>query len=227
MPAHWWASGVLAGKDLEAGGTWLGVGRQRFALITNYRDLDRHKEGCPSRGLLVSDFIEDKESLGAFKFRLKTFGKTYNPFNMLFYEHKTNSMMYYSNIEDQLKPLEKGFYVLSNHLLNSPWPKTERLKDLLSQFNAKNPSPHQLFEILSDTQKPSLEDLPQTGLSQEWELQLSSIFVASETYGTRFQSIFVLEESGIFSLYERALDHTTGNWDYQSFQSDFNDLMIT
>ncbi len=227
MPAHWWANGLLAGKDLEAGGTWLGLGSGRFATITNYRDFARTEKGRPSRGVLVSDFLGANDSLEDYIKGLALKGQGYNPLNLLLYDHKANKMLYYSNVTREVKTLKKGFYTMSNHLLETKWPKTERLTELLSSMNLENPSPHKMFGILGDAVKADLERLPQTGLEVEIELLLSSIFIDSETYGTRFQTIVLIESTGLFSLYERALNHTTGVWDYQSFQSDFNDLMIT
>lgn len=227
MPAHWWSDGILAGKDLEAGGTWLGVSNKRFATVTNYRDMERHKENQLSRGNLVYDFLVGSEDLATFKQNIKSTREAYNPYNLLFYEHLSRGMYYYSNVTGALKRLERGFYVLSNHLLNTPWPKTERLAALLQGTNLRRPSVNALFEILCDSEVPEDVHLPKTGLSLELERLLGSIFVKGENYGTRFQSVFLLEESGVFSFHERALNHSNGIWEYQSFQSDFNDLMIT
>lgn len=227
MPAHWWSDGILAGKDLEAGGTWLGVSNSRFATITNYRDMAHHKEKQLSRGKLVYDFLVGSDSLATFKQSLKATKSDYNPYNLLFYDHMSKGMYYYSNVTGGLKQLERGFYVLSNHLLNTPWPKTERLTTLLKDTNLRRPSVNTLFEILCDSEIPEDTLLPKTGLALDIERLLSSIFIKGETYGTRFQSVFLLEESGVFTLHERALNHSDGIWEYQSFQSDFNDLMIT
>lgn len=227
MPAHWWADGILAGKDLEGGGTWLGVGGGRFANLTNYRDLSLHREGRPSRGLLVSRFLSGKDTLAAFIELLFEEGPKYNPFNLMLYDDKSNRLYYYSNMTNSCRRLGPGLYVLSNHLLDTPWPKMERLRSLLGAVDLARPSAKQLFEILKDDHKPPLSELPQTGIAKELEFTLSSIFVKSDTYGTRFQTAFLLEDSGVFSLFEQALDHSTGNWSFQSFQSDFKDLKIT
>lgn len=227
MPAHWWATGILAGKDLQAGGTWLGVGPQRFATLTNYRDMKRHRSDRPTRGLLVSRYLEGQENTDTFRRNLVEQGADYNPFNILFYDNEAGRMYYYTNMEGSVRELGPGFYTLSNHTLNTPWPKTERLKELLLHQDPSRPAPHQLFKILNDEEQAPVASLPKTGVPEELELLLSSIFITSETYGTRFQSVFILEENGLFTLYERALDHKKGTWEYQSFQSDFNDLMIT
>jgi uncharacterized protein with NRDE domain len=131
--ADFWddAPDVLAGRDLEAGGTWLGVSRSgRFAALTNFRDPARNKTGAPSRGELVSRFLTGLKSHEAYLAELESCADCYNGFNLVFGD--PDGLWCFSNCGEGERQLASGVYGLSNHLLDTPWPKVARGKSALN-----------------------------------------------------------------------------------------------
>jgi hypothetical protein len=113
---------VFAGRDLEAGGTWLGLGRAgRFAGLTNFRDPQRNRAGMPSRGALVADFLGGHETTAEALARLQHEGPRYNAFNLFVSDGDTLGI--YESESGAARLLEPGVHALSNHLLDTPWPK--------------------------------------------------------------------------------------------------------
>jgi len=205
-PAAFWddAPQVLAGRDLQGGGTWLGVTRQgRFAAITNYRDPNDFLSDAPSRGELISNFLQGRESPQEYLHALAKHGQDYNGFNLLVGDSK--ELWYYSNRADSPQRLEPGIHGLSNHLLNTPWPKVEwgrrRLGELLAA--QAEPTTAELFELLTNRTPAADSDLPNTGVSLEWERKLSSMFIDSPGYGTRSSTIVRLTDQDKLSLTEK------------------------
>jgi len=132
--AAWWkdAKNVFAGRDLEAGGTWLGLGRDgRFAGLTNFRDPPRNRNDAPSRGALVADFLTGNESTAAALARLQAQGPRYNAFNL--FVSDGDSLGIYESASGSARILEPGIYALSNHLLDTPWPKVTAGKSRLAR----------------------------------------------------------------------------------------------
>jgi uncharacterized protein with NRDE domain len=185
--ANYWKDhpGLLAGKDIQAGGTWMGITKTgRFAAITNFRDPKNIKENAPSRGLVVSDYLLSNYSALDYYNSLKESLQEYNGFNLILGD--IDDLYYFSTETDGLKKLEPEIYGLSNAVLDAPWPKVNKTKEHLSRF-LKNDEIHawELLSLLSDTCKAKDEDLPDTGVGVEWEKILSSIFINSQLYGTR------------------------------------------
>ena len=113
---------ILAGRDLKAGGTWMGITKKgRFAAITNYRDSGMTIENAPSRGDLVKDFLIGKSRPHDYLESLQNKGQDYNGFNLIIGDG--NELFYYSNRDGNIHNIEPGVHGLSNHLLNTPWPK--------------------------------------------------------------------------------------------------------
>jgi len=194
--ARFWdeAPSVLAGKDLRAGGTWLGITRKgRIGAVTNYRDPASIKQGAPSRGRLVSDFLLGQ--LGPEEYIDKLDGEAgkYNGFNLVF--GQKGQYYWYSNRGEGVRSLSAGIYGLSNHLLDTPWPKVAKSKDALVHLlsEQEEPSLEELFLILTDYTIAGDEDLPDTGVGLEWERILSPIFIKSPTYGTRSSTVLLLD----------------------------------
>ncbi|GAB5099978.1 NRDE family protein [Caballeronia sp. LP006] len=191
-PMHWWsdAPGVLAGRDLTGGGTWLGVTRDgRFAALTNYRAPSEIRPDAPTRGALVSEFLtgERVEPLTYLK-RVALEGHRYNGFNLLCGDFTRRELGWYGNRADA-EPvlLEAGVHGLSNSLLNTPWPKLVAQRDALRDLihADERPSLDELIETLRDPRIADDHVLPSTGLSIERERVLSAAFIESDGYGTR------------------------------------------
>ena len=195
---------ILAGRDLRHNGTWLGITRSgRIAAITNFRDPVLQIADAPSRGFLVSDFLASKESPKSYLEHVKQIGHRYNGFN-LFVGDKSE-LFYYSNRGNSIHRTKPGLYGVSNHLLDTPWPKVAKgkfnLKELLDKKEKINPE--DIFNILKDGSFPPNNMLPDTGVGLGWERILSPLFITSRFYGTRSSSIVLMERSGRIKFWER------------------------
>lgn len=204
-PASWWADApwVFGGRDLEAGGTWLGVTRDgRFAALTNFRDLTAaRKSGAPSRGKLAEDFLGKREggSPSEFVARLQTGAGSFEGFNLLVSDG--TDLVSYSNIEGRAVALPPGVYGLSNHLLETPWPKVVTARARLERALAEAPDLEdlegRLITLLGDRSLASDATLPDTGLPLERERALSAAFVVLPDYGTRASTSLVVTEGDV------------------------------
>ncbi len=213
-PAAFWedAPGLLAGRDLREGGTWLGITRRgRLAALTNYRDPATLKDGAPSRGKLVSDFLRGRRSPEAYLRRLSPRAAQYNGFSLLV--GNPDELYYVSNRGAQIR-LSPGLHGISNHLLDTPWPKVERGKqafgDLLER--EKTPSLEMMFALLADRSRPPDERLPATGVGLEWERVLSPLFIESPDYGTRSSTVLVMDRRGRVTFVERVFNGNSDPW---------------
>ncbi|MFH5831777.1 NRDE family protein [Halalkalibaculum sp. DA3122] len=194
---------ILAGKDLKAGGTWMGITRDgRLSALTNYRDMANRKENAPSRGHLVRNFLAGDIAPESYLQQLHSKAEQYNGFNLLV--GSIHNLMYYSNKTGQPVSLDAGLYGLSNHLLDTPWPKTERSKKQLSEVIRQDTiDESSLFEILKNDQAAPDSRLPDTGLSRDLERAVSPIFIATEEYGTRCSTILLVGSNGQVTFEER------------------------
>lgn len=206
-PADFWsdAPAVLGGRDLQAGGTWLGVDRRgRFAAVTNYRQGERETPAPRSRGLLVSDYLTGNIGAGEYMGRVEQDAVLYNGFNLI--AGDAAGLLYYSNREGRVRRLKPGLYGLSNHLLDTPWPKVSATKSafgaLVRERDAELAT--ELFALLADRKRAPDGLLPATGISQEWERLLSSAFVASDQYGTRSSTVILIGRDASIRFIERA-----------------------
>jgi len=210
-PLNWWQDDprILGGRDLKAGGTWLGVARSgRFGVVTNYRDLQAPIEGAPSRGQLVPRFLTGATSPKEFLDDLRGAAPRYSGFNLLV--GGTRSLYYFSNRGPNAPTaLAPGVYGLSNHLLDTPWPKLARTRERFNALLAQQEiAPEDLFTMLGDREQASGADLPSTGLPEDWERVVSSPFIVNERYGTRCSSVLLVERTGRTILQERRFDPT-------------------
>ena len=208
-PLNWWQDDarILAGRDLKASGTWLGVARSgRFGVVTNYRDLQAPVEAAPSRGNLVPRFLTGATSPKEFLDDLRGAAMRYSGFNLLV--GGSRALYYYSNRGPKAPTaLAPGVYGLSNHLLNTPWPKLTRTRERFSQLLGDNEvTPESLFAILADREQAPVDNLPSTGLPNDWERVVSSPFIVNERYGTRCSSVLLVERTGRTTLHERRFD---------------------
>lgn len=186
--ADFWpeAPQVLAGRDLEAGGTWLGITRKgRFAALTNFRDPARHKPDAPSRGRLVAGFLAGDASIKAYLDSLSP--ADFNGFNLLLGDG--NRLVAFSNVPMESHELAPGVHGLSNALLDTPWPKVGSGKTALEDALAALPDEAPLSRLLRDDTIHPDAALPATGVPLEWERLLSAAFIRGPDYGTRCSTI--------------------------------------
>lgn len=219
-PADWWADapGVLAGRDLREGGTWMGITRGgRFAAVTNYRDPGlAHRPGAPSRGALVADFLRGSADAGAYARDLAGRAAAYNGFNLLVGD--AGGLFYLSNRTNGVRRLEPGVYGLSNALLDMPWPKVLRAKvamaDALARVGgvAADGWESGLWEMLADRVVAADDDLPDTGVGAERERLLSPPFIRGDVYGTRASTVLTLARDGEARLVERSVKPGEEGW---------------
>lgn len=203
---------VLAGRDLKNGGTWLGITRNgKFAAVTNYRDPSALKSDAPSRGKLVSNYLTGKQDAAAYLKRIS--GKTgrYNGFNLLLGDDQ--DLFVFSSRGEKQK-LTPGIYGLSNHLLDTNWPKVVRSRKMLKAALAKKGDDLEeaLFALLADRRIPPDEKLPSTGIGLEWERILSTIFIESPVYGTRSSTILLIGKNRRVGLVEKVFDGQKEPW---------------
>lgn len=198
---------VLGGKDLQAGGTWLGITRTgRFAAITNYREPDAFKPNAPSRGKLISGYLQASANPCDYLREVAARSSLYNGFNILAGDNE--KLCYFSNRDGGVKELAPGIYGLSNHLLNTPWPKVAHGKRLLGSVLDGEIIPEKIFQVLRDRTQPKDSDLPRTGVSMEWERVLSSIFITSPIYGTRSSTLITIDHGGNVSFIEQVFNNS-------------------
>jgi uncharacterized protein with NRDE domain len=205
-PLNYWAEhpDVLAGKDLQGNGTWLGVTRTgRIAAVTNYRDPITHRQNGPSRGILVSNFLTGNSAPRPYLQAVSEIGHNYNGFNLI--AGDDSGLYYCSNRAAGIRKLKPGFYGISNHLLDTPWPKVIKGKSRLQgQLMGKEKiEPEKIWTILADRSLAADAELPDTGVGLAWERTLSPLFITSRDYGTRSSSIVLIEESGQITIMER------------------------
>lgn len=209
-PAAWWEdqAHIYAGRDLQGGGTWMGVTREgRFAAITNIRAPSEKKDVAPSRGEIVAGYLSGIASPQQFVDDIAPRAGQYNGFNLLVGNRE--ELVWYSNgSPDDARngrPLQSGVYGLSNGSLDSPWPKVVRTKAQFSSLLCQGAPEDAYFEMLADTSQAPDCRLPNTGISQEWERILSSVCIESSMYGTRSSTFVRLPDSGAPILRERQL----------------------
>ena len=200
--AEWWPDRprILAGRDLEAGGTWLGLTRTgRFAALTNYRDPELRRAAAPglavpSRGQLVTSLLESGGSVADGLTYLREVGANYNAFNVIFSDGRRLGI--YESVLGMGRELGPGIYGLSNHLLDTPWPKVQSAKSRLEAALLGLTDTAPLLALLRDDNPASDEQLPQTGVGLQWERLLSSAFVRAPDYGTRSSTIIRIDARG-------------------------------
>ena len=208
-PAQWWDDAWLAGRDLAAGGTWLGVTRAgRWALLTNVRDRTRHDPRAPSRGELVTRVLAASGSAAGVLGAIVGSGARHNGFNLL--AGDTDDAYWGSNRERQARALAPGIHGLSNHRLDTPWPKVVRTKAAVAAWCAAGGEGaleiEPLFRILGARQLAADGELPQTGIPLARERLLSAPFIVSDDYGTRSSTVLTLARGGEARFVERTFD---------------------
>ena len=214
LPMHWWDDeAILAGRDQKAKGTWLGMAKNgRFAAVTNFRDIRRNAmpqtKPC-SRGELVTGFLSSTKDVHQWASSLNSYLSDYDGFNLIIFDGIT--LLYVNNQGDPAQVIEPGVYALSNHRLDSPWPKVdyarEQLERVLSADTINQATLPTLINTLAleKTYAPHL--LPDTGITAEWEALLSSPFIVSEGYGTRAATAIIISPEGKVSVAEQGFEN--------------------
>ena len=197
---------IYAGRDLVGGGTWLGVNKSgRVAAVTNYRDPSA-PTGIVSRGQLVAEYLRSNNEPRDYLEKVMQVRTTYSGFNLIVGEvsSRCEQLLYCSNRGDEIIKLNKGIYGLSNHLLDTPWPKVEegkkRLGNLMDTGNAND---EQLFEILADETMAEDDELPSTGIPIEAEKAISAVFIRTPYYGTRGSTLVKFDKRFTWTFEER------------------------
>jgi len=211
-PARFWSDvpHILAGRDKQAGGTWLGVTTSgKLAAITNYRDPRQQAANLPSRGKLVSNYLQDSsETPLAYQATLHRNGQQYDGFNILY--GTVDNLFYFTNRGGSSGPITPGIHGLSNHLLDTSWAKVTTAKsrlEVIAQHSSIDPE-----EILSALSDPApFEDnlLPDTGVGIDRERMLSTLFIKNEIYGTRSSTVILVGWNGQVTFTERVFDSSS------------------
>ena len=202
--ADYWSDAphILAGRDLRGGGTWMGVTKDgRFAALTNIRARREMKADAPSRGHLVRRYLAEPGSAWTYAQGLQDDEAPYNGYNLLVGD--AGELVWTSNRIAAPRRLEGGLYGISNHLLDTPWPKVERSKQRLDAALSRDDlDPLDLLDLLRDTEQAPDEALPDTGVGLDLERQLSPPFIAMPDYGTRASSVLLVRDDGLVSFTE-------------------------
>lgn len=218
---HWWpkndllSSDVLAGKDLQAGGTWLGLNKQgRFSALTNFRQPDLIDNNKQSRGELVLQALAQQDD--AMTKKLAGSSGDYNGFNLVF--GQLNNLMCFDSVSQKQQALPSGFHSLCNGALDDIWPKMAlgQVK-LANAIKDHSLDIEQLFTLMKSSQQAKTEHLPKTGVPLNWEQLLSSIFIISPEYGTRTTNIITLDNNGNIAIYDQSFNEEGECVNKQSF----------
>ena len=209
-PAAWGSdtlfTNILAGRDLEAGGTWLGVRRDgRFALVTNVREGGAHDPSARSRGELVPRVLNASQPVEHVLRDIADKKGQYNGFNLLVGD--SAGVMWISNRSEDAQRFTDGIHGLSNALINTPWPKLSRTIDRMERWSAiGDPDTAPLFAALADREPAPDAELPDTGIPLQRERLLSAPFIVSDRYGTRCSTVFTIDRAGHARFHERSFD---------------------
>lgn len=205
---HWPDAPILAGRDLQAGGTWLGVAPgptgTRLAALTNYRSASPPRSDAPSRGALVTDFLQSLLDAKAYLKGLQPQASTYNPFNLLVFDGQT--LLGLESRDARIVTLQPGLGAVSNADFHTPWPKLRQLRTGLAEQLARGETEdQQLWPLLQSRTLAADAELPKTGVPLELERALSAVFIATPNYGTRASSVVRVGAQGV-QFSERQFD---------------------
>jgi uncharacterized protein with NRDE domain len=219
-PASFWDDHpqILGGRDVEAMGTWLGVTTNgRICMVTNFRDLRNIKTNAPSRGKLVTDFLLGKSSGEEYLKKVEPRAAQYNGFSLI--AGTFDSLYYFSNYRDGVILLNSGLFGLSNHLLETPWPKVEKGKmEIQGLLKKPDLRTEDFFPVLSDETIHGDEYLPDTGVGLDRERALSAAFIKSPGYGTRSSTVIMIDYNNHVSFHERVFDPASSSFSHYTFQ---------
>ena len=210
------AKTILAGRDLLQKGSWMGVSKNgRFATITNFRNPSLPESGQLSRGIIVQDFLESSLTAKTFIDQIQQQKHLYGGLNLLVYDGK--EMHHYNNVLDDRSQIKPGIHSISNHTLNTPWPKVIHATQQLTNALEKNDlhTAEQLISILDDRSIAPDVALPQTGVGIHLERLLSPLFVKMTNYGTRSTTVILLDNHGHIQFLERTFEDGEAVFDHK------------
>jgi uncharacterized protein with NRDE domain len=216
--AAWWKDHpeILAGRDLRAGGTWMGVTKGgRFAAVTNFRDPSDKRSTALSRGTLVAEFLLSSDSAARFLANLASRSTLFNGFNLVVGDGER--LMYFGSREPVPKAVAPGVHGLSNHLLDEPWPKVVRARGAMEAALADPEPEPRLFDLLSDTRGAEDSELPDTGVGVAWERRLAPPLITGADYGSRASTVLTIATDGAVTLEERTRADDGGVRDVAQF----------
>ncbi len=219
-PMQFWEKcpDLLAGKDLQRGGTWFGVNRAgRFAALTNFRNPSGINPSAVSRGGIILDFLNSQISCAKFGEQLKRTAGRYNGHNLLYGDME--GIFCFSNVSNEIQNVSPGIHGLSNRFLDSPWPKVVKGKKTFKRCLDTELTHEILLSLLTDREKPEDHRLPDTGVGLEWERMLSPLFIESETYGTRSSTVMTIDALNQIQVTERTYEN--------GLQDGYNDLQFS
>ena len=197
---------ILAGRDLKAGGTWMGITKKgRFSAITNYRDFRNIKKNAPSRGELTAGFLKGTLSVEDYIQKLKANAHLYNGFNLILGDK--DNLYYFSNQNMELTNLKPGIHGLSNHLLNTRWPKVEKGKEKMRRVLKSDLfSSADLIDSFYNVDMAPDHLLPDTGIGLDLERNLSPMFILMDQYGTRCTTVIAIDKNDQVLFQERSFN---------------------
>jgi len=217
-PASWWGQAVslLAGRDEEAGGTWLGINRRgRFAVVTNVRAPNERNPHATSRGLLALSALQTAQPMREWVDDCLSRAHSFNGFNLIVGEPIAvaprgpgSELVYMSNrLDEGMHRLQPGIYGLSNAFLDTPWPKVTRGVTAFACHIAQHVHADKLLQLMADREVIAGErELPATGIPRDWERALSAIQIRANGYGTRATTVLTVRRDGLVGFIERSFD---------------------
>jgi uncharacterized protein with NRDE domain len=207
-PMDWWPApaGFLGGRDLQAGGAWLGVDRQgRFAVVTNFRGRPLPAGNLPSRGDLVPRYLSGELDAADYAALVEREAARYAGFSLLIGDDR--ELWYVTNRQAGARRLEPGLYGLSNDLLDVPWHKLVTTRERLRvAVTAGDLATGTLLDLLQDAAPAPDAVQVGKGLDPEFARRISATFVSDPQYGTRCSSVLLLRSDGTAVAAERSFD---------------------
>jgi uncharacterized protein with NRDE domain len=198
---HWWEpEEILAGKDLQAGGTWLAVSNDgRFAVLTNFKELANGKESLKSRGELISNYITSK-GVSSKEYLENIKERNYAGFNLLLGDKE--GIHYISNRSEGIEKLESGIHSLGNLLLNTKTKKSIKIKNQFKELLQTNPNEDVLLEFMKGD-SGDLSNLDMAGFKETEHEEIPYRFIKSNVYGTRCTTLLTIDPNGKYKITEQ------------------------